>query len=245
MDFTNMSMDELKELAKSYNIKLGNIGKEKLIEKITEAQSVAATADDDVVVPEAGTVDTLKDEVVAKPDTRSTNDVLDSIMNAIDDLDETNTAPIDPSIANLPQNTPIVVRSATYGEVIYVSKRNNAVFKWKDFGSEITMSLEQIIEMNNSSANFLRKPRVILCDPRAVEYFRLGDIYNDVALLNNFKQWMKLDNTTFAKMIDSMLAVNLRDALISKARTMYQKGILTDIYKIKILSEKLKFDFIG
>lgn len=33
MDLENMSLDELKEYAKKNNIKVGNIGKEKLIEK--------------------------------------------------------------------------------------------------------------------------------------------------------------------------------------------------------------------
>ena len=36
MDYTSMELDELKEIAKSKNIKVGNIGKEKLIAKLKE-----------------------------------------------------------------------------------------------------------------------------------------------------------------------------------------------------------------
>jgi hypothetical protein len=44
------------------------------------------------------------------------------------------------------------------------------------------------------------------------------------------------------KTIDSALAVNMRDILIAKVRTMYKNGSLKDIKIIRLLERKLQYD---
>ena len=50
MDYTKMDLGELKELAKSRGLKVGNIGKDKLIAKLKENDtfSVVAAEDEDL-----------------------------------------------------------------------------------------------------------------------------------------------------------------------------------------------------
>ena len=54
MDYENMSLDELKDYAKSIGLSFGKIGKDKLIEKIKEKETEKATmesvfTDDDLI----------------------------------------------------------------------------------------------------------------------------------------------------------------------------------------------------
>ena len=47
MDYTKMDLDELKELAKSRGLKVGNIGKDKLIVKLKENDTFSAVTTED------------------------------------------------------------------------------------------------------------------------------------------------------------------------------------------------------
>ena len=55
MNFDEMSLDELKEYAKQNNVKVGNIGREKLIEKLKGETSVCSMADDNDFVEDVKT----------------------------------------------------------------------------------------------------------------------------------------------------------------------------------------------
>ena len=87
MDYENMSLDELKDYAKSIGLSFGKIGKDKLIEKIKEKETEKATmesvfADDDLGENEEE-VKTIQIEEPKKDES-----LLDSIASAIDDLDD-------------------------------------------------------------------------------------------------------------------------------------------------------------
>ena len=82
MNFDEMTLDELKEYAKQNNIKVGNIGREKLIEKLkSDNTSVCSIADDDDFVEDT------KAESTPEP-VAETKSTLGSIIDAIDDLEE-------------------------------------------------------------------------------------------------------------------------------------------------------------
>lgn len=230
MNFEEMTLEELKEYAKKNNIKVGNIGKEKLIEKIKEEVSLT-DFDNDFVAEETDS------ENVAE-----SKGTLSSIIAAIDDLDESDTYDTSEVVEDLPIDTVIPVRSITFGSLIYKSRSNNATYIWNEIGAVEHMTVAAITEMNNYNIDFLRKPMVILLDERAVKHFRLTEVYENVAKINNLKQLFKSDLETISKTINSVLEVGMRDILISKVRTMYKKKVLTDINVIKMLEKKLQFD---
>lgn len=237
MNYEEMSFDELKDIAKRYNIKVGNIGKDKLVEKIQAAQAIKdINSDDDFTEDVSGNTNDVDNSV------KSVGNTLDSILSAVDELDESN-AHSEDEFVDLPMETVIPVKSFTFGGLTYKSQQTNAKFRWNDIGVVQNMTLAQIIEMNNSSTDFLYKPYVILADERAVKYFRLTNVYENVAKISNLKELFKKPINVIAKTINDILEVNMRDILISKVRTMYDKKILTDIRIIRLLSEKLQFDF--
>lgn len=228
MDYENMPLDELKKFAKDKGIKVGNISKEKLIEKLTNAMDLDFQADNSV------------SEVIVE--SKKEKSALDSIIGAIDELDETDNEYAEENFEELPLDAVIPVRSITFGTLIYKSTSNNAVYIWNEIGSVQHMTIAALNEMNNYSTDFLRKPMVILLDERAVKQFRLTNVYADVAKINDLKTLFKSDINIISKAIDSALAVNMRDIFISKVRTMYKKHTLTDINVIRLLEKKLQFD---
>lgn len=235
-----MSLNELKEYAKSIGLTVGNIGKEKLIAKIQETETqreiLNSVIDDDDFKE-----DVIKTNMDDKENTKDET-LVDSISSVIDDLDDAEKN-IETEIENLPSNTPIRVKSITFGGLLYKSQRNNAKFRWNQIGAEEIMTIEQLNEMNNTRHEFLNRPMVVLMDERAIRHFRLTKVYENVAKLKNLKKVFASDMNTIKSTIDMAINVNMRDVLISKVSQMIKNKTLVDINVIRVLTEKLNFDF--
>lgn len=238
MDYTNMELDELKELAKSRGIKVGNIGKDKLIAKLKENDTFTAVTSEDEDLSENAT---QEDNVVEVKEEEKSGSLLDAISETIDELDES-VDDKDDYDNTLELDTSIPVKSITFGGLTYKSRSTNAVFRWNQIGAIQYMTVAELNEMNNYKSAFLNKPLVILMDERAVKKFRLTPVYENVAKLNNLKEVFSSDMQTIERVIDDALRVNMRDILINKVRQMYKTGKLVDINVIRLLEKKLSFD---
>ena len=241
-DLEKMSINELKDVAKFYNIKVGNIGEDKLRDKLktviednVNTNALVNDFDDDMMVDEE------PEEVksVKKKESKVSDD-LKSIADSIDELDESS-VDNDFEVVDLPKDTIIPVKSMTFGRLNYFT-RAGAPYWWQKIDDVTNMTVGAIEEMNNYNRDYLHKPMVILMDERAVKYFRLKEVYENVAKINNLKTLFKQNIETIEKTIDSALAVNMRDILIAKVRTMYKNGSLKDIKIIRLLERKLQFD---
>lgn len=238
MNYETMELDELKKYAKSLGITFGNIGKEKLIEKIKEHEKKETTISS--ILEDDDLEDNIKtEEKLVKGN--KTDSLLDSITSAIDDLEDSSGGDVEP-IVDLPIDTVIGVKSITFGGLTYKSKTNNAIFRWNQIGAVEYMTIGQLNEMNNYKTDFLRKPLVILLDERAIKKFRLTPVYENVAKINNLSAVFNSDMDTIERVIDDALRVNMRDILISKVRQMYKNKKLVDINIIRMLERKLSFD---
>ena len=235
MNYSTMSMDELKDIARDKGMKIGNIGREKLIEKLNEIDNISdVMANDEDLVVEPTHVDIVKDE--------TSKSILDTISSAIDELDENEDDDYNETFVDLPRDTVINVRSITFGKLVYKSPTNNAMFIWNNIGEVRQMTIAELTEMNNQCPDFLMNPNVILLNEDAIRMFRLNSVYENVAQINNLKTLFKQNTETIEKAINRALMANMRDVLISKIRAMYSNKALTDINVIKLLEEKLQFD---
>lgn len=249
MDYTKMELDELKELAKSRGIKVGNISKDKLIKKLKENDTyTAVSAEDEDLTENADATqnDVSGDKKTQDEMTEDTKPVslLDAISETIDELDES-ADDKDDYEDKLDLDTSIPVKSITFGGLTYKSRTTNAVIRWKQIGEIQYMTVAELNEMNNYSSDFLNKPLVILMDERAVKKFRLTPVYENVAKLNNLKSVFNSDLATISKVVDDALRVNMRDILISKIRQMYKTGRLVDVNVLRLLQDKLHFDILS
>lgn len=225
MNFSEMSLSELKAYAKEHQIPIGNLGKEKLIEKIKN--HIKNSTDSDTVTD------------IAKPVSRKTS-IVESISEAVNGLggcDDDSYADI-----NLDPDELIRVKSITFGGLTYRSQRSNVVFRWNQIGDVRNMTVDEIIEMNNHKPSFLNSPLVLLLDERAISYFRLRDVYEKIAKVGNLSVLFTKDTDIIENVIDHALEAGMRDVLISKVKQMVTTGTLTNIKTIKLLEKKLKYD---
>ena len=236
MNYEDMSLSELKEYAKNIGIAIGNSGKAKLIEKIKEKEIMESVISDDDLAQD-DSVDVNENE-----DTPSSGSLIDSISNAIDEMDEAENGSVIKEEINLSLDEMIPVKSITFGGLTYKARSTNAIYRWNNIGAVEYMSVAELNEMNNYKRSYLNKPLVILLDERAIKKFRLQPVYENVAKINNLKVLFKKDMPTIERTIDNALDVNMRDILISKSRQMIKSGILTDINVIKLLERKLQHD---
>lgn len=240
MDYEKMEINELKEIAKSKGIQVGNIGKEKLIAKLKEKDAFNSVVAEDKDLSDASE----NEPAPAVHDlSAQTESVLDAIAETIDELDES-VDDKDDYVDKLDLDVSIPVKSITFGGLTYKSRSTGAVFRWNQIGAIQYMTVAELNEMNNYKSTFLNKPLVILMDERAVKKFRLASVYENVAKLNNLKEVFSSDMDTIARVIDDALRVNMRDILISKVRQMYKTGKLVDINILRLLQTKLRFDIM-
>lgn len=245
MNFEELTLDELKDYARSKGISFGKIGREKLIAKIKEKEDESNA---DLASSILSDIDSTNNETVEakpKPTVENNNEkmsLLNSIEHAINELDDADTY-TEKIVDDLPITTPIRVKSITYGGLTYTSKINNAIFRWDQIGSEQFMTIAELNEMNNYKRDFLNRPLVILMDDRAIRKFRLTKVYENVAKINNLPEVFASDMNTIRDTIDRALDVNMRDVLVSKVSQMIKKRALVDISVIHLLSKKLQYDF--
>lgn len=239
MNYSEMTLAQLKEYAKSIGIIVGNCGKEKLIEKIKEKElSINIFNDDDLGESDDIEVSVEKSEAVPK----DTALLLSSISEAIDELDESADDNVQVGDSGLSLDDIIPVKSITFGGLTYKARSTNAIYRWNQIGAIEYMTVAELNEMNNYKRAYLNKPLVILMDERAIKKFRLQKVYENVAQINNLKSLFKSDMTTIERTIDTALDANMRDILISKVRQMIKNGTLTNINIIKLLEKKLQHD---
>lgn len=232
-----MTLSELKEKAKELGITVGNCGKEKLIEKIKDKQSTTDLINDDDLLE--------SDDIEISVDEEPTHDVgslIDSISDAIDELDEASDDDVQNGDVGLSLDDVIPVKSITFGGLTYRARSTNAIYRWNQIGAIEYMTVAELNEMNNYKRSYLNKPLVLLLDERAVKKFRLQSVYENVAQISNLKKLFKSNISTISRVIDHALDVNMRDILISKSRQMIKNKTLTDINVIKLLEKKLQHD---
>ena len=178
---------------------------------------------------------------IAKP--VNTEDSIALISEGIDKLDENSV--IKKAIAKeLPRDTIIKVKSLAFGELIFKSKSNQSIITWGDIGEVREMTFGQIMDMNNSNTDYLRKPYVVLLNADAANYFGLSEIYQNLASVWNLQKVFELPEKAIEKTLDAALSVNLRDVLIAQVRKMYANGTLKDIDIIRVCEKKLQIDIL-
>lgn len=236
MDYTTLELDELKEIAKNKGLKVGNIGKEKLIDKLIELDK-ENTNDDNAVIS--------NDDEVKVNETPSTSSVLSMINESVDAVASQVTVKASSRKQEevISSDEEIAVRSITLGGTTWVSPKTNAHYRWNEIGAIEYIPFGELVTMNNTKRAFLFKPMVILLDERAIRYFRLQETYEKVAQIHNLKEVFDKNNLVeISKVLDTIIRVNMRDVAISKIRDMRKNGELTNIDIIQLVEKKLCFD---
>ena len=252
MNYSELSLDKLKEIAKEKGISVGNTGKEKLIEKIekydlensTKSLIDGTDIENDITVTDEDIAENKADE---KEEVQSKESVIGSINDIVSDLEDfEETDERDDTIEDIGMDEEVPCMSITFGGLIYTSPITGATYKWHKIGDVEYLSMKELVSMNNSKPVFLNRPWIILQDVRAINKFRLMSKYEEVAKVNQLKKlFASGDTKQISDTIDSALKSGMREVVISKVRTMYNNGVLTNTHIINLLEEKLRFDIVS
>ena len=186
MNYNDFSLEELKDIAKSKGISVGNTGKEKLIEKIEKYDAENLNNDSGNIAEDIASSineDSNNDENVSKKESankvKNDNDnVINSINNIISDLEDFEESDTrDNTIDDIGMEEEVPCMSITFGGLIYISPITGATYNWSKIGDVEYLTMKELISMNNSKPVFLNKPWIILQDVRAINKFKLMSKY--------------------------------------------------------------------
>ena len=254
MNYKELSLEELKKIAKEREISVGNSGKEKIIAKLEKfdaenntknlidgsdiANDIATDTEDVAKGNETPEVET---PVVEK------GNVIGSITDIVSDLEDFEESDDrDETIEDIGMDEEVPCMSITFGGLVYTSPITGATYKWHKIGDVEYLTMKELISMNNSKPVFLNRPWIILQDIRAVNKFRLMSKYEEVAKVNQLKKLFSTGDTKLIEStIESALKAGMREVVISKVRTMYNNGVLNNTHIIRLLEDKLRFEIVS
>lgn len=254
MNYKELSLEELKKIAKEREISVGNSGKEKIISKLekfdTENNAKNLIDGSDIVNDIAtDTKDVTEDIETPEVETSvvESGNIIGSITDIVSDLDDFEESDDrDETIEDIGMDEEVPCMSITFGGLVYTSPITGATYKWHKIGDVEYLSVKELISMNNSKPVFLNRPWIILQDIRAVNKFRLMSKYEEVAKVNQLKKLFATGDTKLIEAtIESALKSGMREVVISKVRTMYNNGVLNNTHIIRLLEEKLRFEIVS
>lgn len=255
MNYKELSLDELKKIAKERGISVGNSGQEKIIEKLEKFDSENATA---TLIDGSDIKDDISDDTVFSDNSENTGypqvdeegkkenviGAINDIVTDLEDFEESDEK--DDTIDDIGMDEEVPCMSITFGGLVYTSPITGATYKWHKIGDVEYLSVKELISMNNSKPVFLNRPWIILQDIRAVNKFRLMSKYEEVAKVNQLKKLFATgDIKLIESTIESALKSGMREVVISKVRTMYNNGVLNNTHIIRLLEEKLRFEIVS
>ena len=138
----------------------------------------------------------------------------------------------------------IPCKSLFYGKLVYTSPTNGAKWVWKEYGSVQHIPYGELEIMNNHKPKFLTEgPLIVILEPSIIEDLNLTDIYRKVASINKFGKLVESGSVEEVRtMVQDLLEVGMREAVIAEVRKCRTENTLTNINLINMLNSELKTD---
>ena len=138
MNYKELSLDELKKIAKERGISVGNSGQEKIIEKLEKFDSENTTAAliDGSDIKDDISEDTVISDKVADIENQKTDDdkkenvigAINDIVTDLEDFEESDEK--DDTIDDIGMDEEVPCMSITFGGLVYTSPITGAPYKW-------------------------------------------------------------------------------------------------------------------
>ncbi|KAI4445115.1 hypothetical protein C823_007622 [Eubacterium plexicaudatum ASF492] len=112
---------------------------------------------------------------------------INDIVSDLEDFEESDEK--DNSIEDIGMNEEVPCMSIQFGGIVYTSPITGATYKWHKIGDVEYLTIKELTSMNNSKPVFLNRPWIILQDIRAINKFRLMSKYEEVAKVNQLKNY--------------------------------------------------------
>lgn len=139
------------------------------------------------------------------------------------------------------RNELIPCRSATVGELIYISDRTRAKYIWEDFGSTLYLEMGELQDMNGSKRAFLHEGYLVVEDEDAADNLGLTKLYKELSHIDSLEELFS-KNADELELILPRLPKGMVGSIASKARELVESGELESLSKIRVIEKCLGFD---
>jgi len=137
-------------------------------------------------------------------------------------------APVIKKLERIDPNEIIDVQSCTYGELIYVSKKNGYTILWDDFGCVNPVTVGDLIDMRNGQKKFFEEPWIVLTGDRApiiMEYLQIAKYYNNFNKIEDFDEIFSYEPDELKSVVSSM-SDSMKEVVARRAYALVHEGSL-------------------
>ena len=122
--------------------------------------------------------------------------------------------------------------------VNYVSDVSGYKWKWRGIGTPQYLTIEELINMENSSQRFLHTPWLRVHDDRLVEAFELKELYENLDKTEDLNKFFSLSDSEITRLLNSFSRMYVF-GLISRIQKAITSGKLKADYRVIRLIEKI------
>lgn len=138
----------------------------------------------------------------------------------------------------IPMDALVMVKSAIYGKLVYVSKRIQGYKEvWNGFGEEIPMEMAELYSMKNTDRKFFTE-NWIEVDPIVLRDLQMEKYYTQAIPIDTFNSLFELSESELESKIDNMKE-HIRNAFVLEAMKRVENGTLNNLKTISLIEKKL------
>lgn len=167
----------------------------------------------------------------------------------VDDIEKTTETPVAQTRENeqkevITNNTPVICRNGTRGNLIYKSTRNLGYeVEWSEFGEEQQIEFGELLVMRGSQRRFFEDNWIIIDDPEVVKKLGVGKYYKNVPSVEDFDDIFDLPADELKETI-SQMSDGMKDSVRIRARELLQDGVIDSRSTINAIQEATGFDIV-
>lgn len=155
---------------------------------------------------------------------------------------ETIKEPTKKPVREITNETPVVCKNGTHGNLIYKSTRNLGYeIEWSEFGEEQQIEFGELLVMRGSQRRFFEDNWIIIEDQEVLKRLGVERFYKDVPEIEKFDELFKEEPTKLKEKISGMSA-GMKDSIRIRAKELIMDGKLDSMAVIKAVGEAVGCD---
>lgn len=143
--------------------------------------------------------------------------------------------------SDIPPNQLITVMNITNGELIYVSKKTGAEWRFLEYGDMESIEFHELLTMRSSQRRFYDEPFILVMDDEVVDYLGLKKMYDTMVKPESIDDIFRMKNDDFQEVL-MKAPKGIKHLIITRAKQKYEDGSLDSVRKINFINENFGTD---
>lgn len=143
---------------------------------------------------------------------------------------------------DIQNDTPVICKNGTRGNLIYKSSRNLGYeVEWNEFGEEQEISFGELLAMRGSQRRFFEENWILIEDPEVIKKLGVERYYKNVPSAENFDEIFSLAPEKLREKVSEM-SDGMKDSVRIRAKELIKEGVIDSRSTIKAISEAVGKD---